>query len=240
MLSPQPANRETGPDQGPPLCGIESLDRFGALCPLVAVPERSSDCKRMAMHNAVANYVHFMCTALVKFRQTGAIVPSQRFLIDRMIAPVPESYSGRIIELGAGNGALTLRLAAKCPEAKILACEINPALARVSRHNLDMAGINGRVQMIPDSAEHLLSEMDRRGMGKVDFVLSGIPLGNLHRDRVTAIIDAVSRALVPGGMYIQFQYSLMDRKRIRTRFQTLRTVPVFLNIPPAVVYYAQK
>ena len=159
------------------------------------------------MHNAVTNYVHFMCTALVKFRQTGAIVPSQRFLIDRMIAPVPESYSGRIIELGAG---------------KVL------------------AGINGRVQMIPDSAEHLLSEMDRRGMGKVDFVLSGIPLGNLHRDRVTAIIDAVSRALVPGGMYIQFQYSLMDRKRIRARFQTLRTAPVFLNIPPAVVYYAQK
>lgn len=207
---------------------------------MVAVPKRSSDCKRMVMHNAVANYVHFMCAALVKFRQTGAIVPSQRFLTEKMIAPVPETYSGRIIELGAGSGALTLRLAAKCPEARILACEINPALARVNRHNLDMAGINGRVQVIPDSAEHLLSEMDRRGMGKADFVLSGIPLGNLRRDRVLAIIDAVNRALVPGGMYIQFQYSLLDRKRIRTRFQSLRTVPALLNFPPAVVYYAQK
>jgi len=194
----------------------------------------------MVMHNAVANYVHFMCAALVKFRQTGAIVPSQRFLTEKMIAPVPETYSGRIIELGAGSGALTLRLAAKCPEARILACEINPALARINRHNLDMAGINGRVQVIPDSAEHLLSEMDRRGMGKADFVLSGIPLGNLRRDRVIAIIDAVNRALVPGGMYIQFQYSLLDRKRIRTRFQSLRTVPALLNFPPAVVYYAQK
>jgi len=192
------------------------------------------------MHNAVANYVHFMCAALMKFRQTGAIVPSQRFLTEKMIAPVPETYSGRIIELGAGSGALTLRLAAKCPEARILACEINPALARINRHNLDMAGINGRVQVIPDSAEHLLSEMDRRGMGKADFVLSGIPLGNLRRDRVIAIIDAVNRALVPGGMYIQFQYSLLDRKRIRTRFQSLRTVPALLNFPPAVVYYAQK
>jgi phospholipid N-methyltransferase len=192
------------------------------------------------MHNAVANYLHFMCAALVKFRQTGAIVPSQRFLIEKMMAPVPETYSGRIIELGAGNGALTSRLAGRCPEARILACEINPALARVNRHNLDMAGINGRVQVIPDSAEHLLSEMDRRGMDKADFVLSGIPLGNLRRDRVLALIDAVSGALVPGGMYIQFQYTLMDRKRIRTRFRTLRTVPVVLNIPPAVVYYAQK
>ena len=204
------------------------------------LPEPSSDYKRMAMHNAVANYLHFMCAALVKFRQTGAIVPSQRFLIEKMIAPVPETYAGRIIELGAGNGALTLRLAARCPEARILACEINPALARVNRHNLDRAGINGRVQVIPDSAEHLLSEMDRRGQGKADYVLSGIPLGNLRSDRVFAIVDAVSRALVPGGLYIQFQYSLMDRKKIRTRFQAVRTVPVLLNVPPAVVYYAQK
>jgi phospholipid N-methyltransferase len=192
------------------------------------------------MHNAVTNYMHFMCAALVKLRQTGAIVPSQRFLIEKMIAPVPVTYSGQIIELGAGSGALTLRLAARCPEARILACEINPALARVNRHNLDMAGINGRVQVIPDSAEHLLSEMDRRGMVKADFVLSGIPLGNLRGDRVLALIDAVRAALAPGGMFVQFQYSLLDRKRIRTRFRMLRTVPAFLNFPPAVVYYAQK
>ena len=192
------------------------------------------------MHNAVVNYLHFMCAALVKFRQTGAIVPSQRFLIEKMIAPVPESYAGRIIELGAGSGALTSRLAMKCPEARILACEINPALARVNRHQLDMAGINGQVQLIPDSAEHLLSEMDRRGMGKADFVLSGIPLGNLRKDRVLALIEAISRALVPGGMYIQFQYSLLDRKRIRTRFKSLRTIPVLLNFPPAGITQQKK
>jgi phospholipid N-methyltransferase len=165
-------------------------------------------------------------------------VPSQRFLIDKMIAPVPETYSGRIIELGAGNGALTLRLAARCPEARILACEINPALARVNRHNLDMAGVNGRVQVVPDSAEHLLSEMGRRGMEPVDFVLSGIPLGNLPGEQVTALVKAIHDALRPGGMYVQFQYSLLDRNRIRRRFSHVRTVPVLLNVPPAVVYYA--
>ena len=192
------------------------------------------------MQNVVANYMHFMWAALVKSRQTGAIVPSQRFLIDKMIAPVPETYAGRIIELGAGNGALTLRLAARCPEARILACEINPALARVNRHNLDRAGINGRVQVIPDAAEHLLSEMGRRGMGKADFVLSGIPLGNLPGARALALIQTISRAIAPGGMYVQFQYSLLDRKRIKSQFRDLRTVPVLLNFPPAVVYYARK
>jgi len=181
-----------------------------------------------------------MGAALVKFRQTGAIVPSQRFLIHKMLAPVPETYAGRIIELGAGNGALTLQLAARCPEARIIACEINPALARKTRDNLDRAGINGRVKVISDSAEHLLSEMDRRGTGKVDYVLSGIPLGNLSGDRALALIDAISRVINRGGLYIQFQYSLVDRKRIRSRFKLLRTVPVLLNIPPAVVYYARR
>ena len=188
----------------------------------------------------IAAYLRFFWAGLVKHGQTGGIVPSQRFLIAKMIAPVPETYAGRIIELGAGSGALTVRLAARCPEARILACEINPALARRTRHNVDQAGLKGRVEVISDSAQHLLSEMDRRGMGKVDYVLSGIPLGALPGERAQALIDAISRAINRGGMYIQFQYSLLDRKRVRSRFRILRTVPVMLNIPPAVVYYAQR
>jgi phosphatidylethanolamine/phosphatidyl-N-methylethanolamine N-methyltransferase len=192
------------------------------------------------MSNAVASYLQFMCAALVKFRQTGAIVPSQRFLISKMIATVPETYAGRIIELGPGNGALTLQLARRCPAARILACEINPVLARKTRDNLDKAGINGQVKVVSDSAEHCLSEMRRRGTEKVDYVLSGIPIGNLLGERVSVLLDAIHEALAGGGMYVQFQYSLMDHKRIRSRFTSLRTVPVLLNIPPAVVYYARK
>jgi phospholipid N-methyltransferase len=82
--------------------------------------------------------------------------------------------------------------------------------------------------------------MGRRGLDKADFILSGIPLGTLPGKRTLALINAISGALGPGGMYVQFQYSLMDRKKIRSRFQNLRTVPVLLNFPPAVVYYAQQ
>lgn len=192
------------------------------------------------MNNAIASYLHFVCAGLVKLRQTGAIVPSQGFLITKMIAPISPDYSGQILELGAGNGALTLRLAAKCPKARILACEINPALAQVTRQNLRTAGISDRVEVISDSAEHVLSERTRKGMDKADYVLSGIPLGNLGRERTSTLIEKISRSLKDRGMYIQFQYSLLDRKKIQTRFPRLRTVPVFLNFPPAVVYYAQR
>lgn len=194
----------------------------------------------IAMSNTAATYLHFFWAGLVKQGQTGGIVPSQRFLIAKMIAPVPETYRGQIIELGAGNGALTLRLAARCPEARILACEINPTLARDHRRNVARAGLNSRVELFTGSAEHLLSDLGKSGVEKPDFVISGIPMGNLGRDKSLALVDAIHRTLGEGGMYIQFQHSLLDRRKIRTRFSSLRTVPVFLNFPPAVVYYAQR
>jgi len=192
------------------------------------------------MSKTLAGYLHFLWAGVMKQGQTGALLPSQRFLIAKMIAPVPETYRGQIVELGSGNGAITLRLAAKCQEARILACEINPILARDNRWNLAMAGVNGRVEVTSDSAEHLLSEIRRKGMEKPDFIISSIPLGNFGKQRVFTIIDAISRTLAPGGMYIQYQHSLLDRKKIRAKFSNVRTLPVPLNFPPAVVYYASR
>ena len=192
------------------------------------------------MSNSAAVYLRFFWAGLVKHGQTGGIVPSQRFLIAKMIAPVPETYRGQVIELGAGNGALTLRLAKRCPEARILSCEINPTLARDLRGNLAAARLNGRVELRTGSAADVLAEIARSGIEKPDFVISGIPLGNLGGAKALALIDTIRRTLGEGGMYIQFQHSLLDRKKISTSFRKLRTVPVFLNFPPAVVYYAQK
>lgn len=192
------------------------------------------------MSHLLASYWRFFSAALTNHTQIGAVVPSQRFLIDRMISPVPRSYEGQVVELGAGTGALTMRLAARCPHARILACEINSTLARHIRWTLASARLSGRIEVVLDAAEHLLSRLSQQGRKLPDFIISGIPLGNLRRDAVLALVGAISRALAPGGMYIQFQYSLIDRKKIKQHFARLNTVPVFLNFPPAVVYYARK
>jgi phospholipid N-methyltransferase len=190
------------------------------------------------MTKMLASYWRFLLAGLFKQAQTGAVVPSQRFLIRKMIAPIPPDYRGQILELGAGTGALTRRLALRCPEARILACEINPLLAQDLEASLAAAGLDGRVQVVSDAAEHLLAGMARKGTSRPDFILSGIPLGNLDREAVLVLVGGIRRALAPGGLYIQFQHSLIDRKKIKNTFSRLRTVPVFLNFPPAVIYYA--
>jgi len=60
--------------------------------------------KLIAMSNTAATYLHFFWAGLVKHGQTGGIVPSQRFLIAKMIAPVPEAYRGQVIELERAAG----------------------------------------------------------------------------------------------------------------------------------------
>ena len=192
------------------------------------------------MAKRLKSYIQFFWAGVKDHTQTGAIVPSQRILVDKMIAPIPVDYCGQVLELGAGNGALTLRLAQTRPKARILACEINPVLARDLRQNLDRAGINGRVEVVSDAAEELLSGLAANGRAKPDYIISGIPLCNVGKDETVALIRQIKSTLKETGMYIQFQHSLVDRRKIQASFTKLRTVPVLLNFPPAFVYYATK
>lgn len=193
-----------------------------------------------ATPKTLAGHLHFLVAGLLQGEQTGGIVPSQRFLIEKMLAPVPATYAGELIELGPGNGALTLRLALRCPQARILACEINPKLAQVTRQNVARAGLSERVEVVHASAEELLAERSRNGLPKAEFILSGIPLANLQRSQTLTLLEAIHGALADRGMYIQFQHSLLDRKKIKAQFRKLRTVPALHNFPPALVYYAWK
>lgn len=192
------------------------------------------------MHNTLASYCRFFLAAISNQGQTGAVVPSQRFLIARMIEPIPPDYRGQILELGAGTGVLTEGLAARCPHARIVACEINAFLAKSTRNRLTALGLSDRVELVCEAAEQLLAQVARRATLKPDFVLSGIPLGNLDRQSVLNLIQGIHRVLAPGGLYIQFQHSLIDRKKIRELFSKVRTIPVPLNLPPAFVYFARK
>ena len=191
------------------------------------------------MRKSFESYLHFFWAGVVKQQQTGAVLPSQPFLISKMLAPIPRDYTGQLLELGAGSGAITLELADRFPKARILSCEINPALARHSRLNLNRAGHNGRVRIVMDPAQDLLRGFAANGK-KPDFIISGIPLGNMGGEQASDLISLIHGALDPGGLYIQFQHSLLDRSKIKQTFREVKTIPVLLNFPPAVVYYARR
>ena len=194
----------------------------------------------MTKSNGLAGYLHFFWAGLVRHSQTGSFLPSQRFLIDAMIAPVPRHFMGDIVELGTGTAPLTLRLTAKCPKARLHCCEINPVLAHDARQNLAAAGVNGNVHVHTMSAQELLSEIDKRALAKPEFVISGLPLGNLGKKTVLEVLRASRDALASNGVFVQIQHFLVDWKNVQSVFREVRIVPVLRNLPPVFVYYARK
>jgi phospholipid N-methyltransferase len=189
---------------------------------------------------STAGYLHFFWAGLLRHSQTGSFLPSQRFLIDAMLRPVPCDYAGLVVELGTGTAPLTLRLAAKCPRARVLSCEINPVLAQDARQNLARAGVNGNVRVHTLSAQELLSWFGAQNGERPGFIISCLPLGNLGKKTVQQLLQACHEALAEGGMFIQEQHFLVDRRKVKATFHSVRTVPVLRNIPPAFVYYARK
>jgi len=194
----------------------------------------------MGANPRLKSYLDFFWAGLAKYPQTGTVLPSQRFLLERMVAPIPEGFKGRIVELGTGTGCLTLRLAARCPEARIVSCDINPVLAEDARQNLLRAGVNGNVKVLTAPAQELLRQILNGERERPRYVVSALPLGNLGKQTVLSLIDSIKALLPDDGMFIQVQCFMADRKHVRNAFPKMRTEMVLLNVPPAFVYYAPK
>jgi phospholipid N-methyltransferase len=172
--------------------------------------------------------------AFKNMRQTGSIVESSPFLIRKMLHKIDFSRDIHVVELGAGSGCVTKSLLRKLNrQSRLTAFEINPNLfKKVSRHINDP-----RFTCINDNVENML---DYLGHESVDYIVSALPLANIHQQPKHRILDSCYKALKPNGRYTQFQYSAADLGLIKRKFPKFDCGFTLLNIPPALIYYAAK
>ena len=79
-----------------------------------------------------------------------------RFSLDALLlADFPEiKKCGRILELGAGSGVVSLLLAKRYPHAKVTGIEIQDSLFGRAVRNAELNGLAGRVTFIHDDLKH--------------------------------------------------------------------------------------
>ncbi|MDX2203557.1 MAG: methyltransferase [Hyphomicrobiaceae bacterium] len=98
-------------------------------------------------------------------------------------APVAASRRGetlRVLDVGAGVGAIGLCLARRVAEAQVTLVERDPVLARLARENVARNGLGGRVEVIEaDVAAPLAASPELAGLVEtMDLVLSNPPYNN--------------------------------------------------------------
>jgi phospholipid N-methyltransferase len=167
---------------------------------------------------------------------TGTITPSWEFLVRRMVEPIDFETAECIVEFGAGDGVITREILKQMgPDCKLISFEVNDKFFEHIREIKDP-----RFIPIFDSAEKTMEVLHQHGFQNADYIVSGLPLAIFPKELTDNILNAAMEALEPGGLYIQFQYSLTSLRMLRKRFARVRYSFVPINLPPAFVYVCEK
>jgi len=169
--------------------------------------------------------------------KVGSIVQSSPFLVDKIIEPVDFRKARIIVEFGAGTGVVTKKILERMSKNAVLLCfENDPELCEQLECNIR----NPRVKIIPDGAENLEKYLADRGIAFVDYIVSELPLAIFPESLAEKIFSVVNSRLKTGGQYVQIQYSLKSRKRIKQLFPKTLIAFVLLNVPPSFIYICTK
>jgi len=159
-------------------------------------------------------------------------VPSSIFLAERLARGIDYANASVIVEFGLGTGCVTRRILRRMrPDARLISLEINPVFVEEGLRISDP-----RLTVRHACATTLPHILEDEGIDAVDAVVSSLPLSIMDHAVVERILDVARDSLAPGGRFLQYQYSLSQRHRMRRRYTEVAVGFTLLNIPPAFVY----
>ena len=166
-------------------------------------------------------------------RMLGSIVPSSRFLVRRLLAPIDWSQARVIVEYGPGVGVVTSQILRNMrPDATLIAIETNPQSVAFLRSSIDDA----RLKVVEESAEKIVEILRDSGYAGANYIVSGIPFSTMAPDVRERTLRYTNMALAPGGAFLVFQFSTRVLRDLRRIFRDVRRRFEFLNVLPAHLF----
>ena len=102
--------------------------------------------------------------------EEGVLIPrpETEILIDLTAKIIEENQIKQVAEIGVGTGAISIVLARKFPELKIVATDICETPLRVAQKNIDTFGLNSQITL---RRSNLIDEVDE----KIELLVSNPP-----------------------------------------------------------------
>ncbi len=175
----------------------------------------------------------FFRRALVHPLQLASPIPSSPALGRLIAAQLGDRKRGLTVEIGGGTGVVTRQLlAAGVPADRLLVLEIDPEMADYLRGTLPEANV------VTGDARFLRDLLPADWRGRVDTVISGVPMTVLSVAGQRELVDAAFAVLAPHGRLLQYTFALggspIRAKRLGLVGRRLGTA--FGNFPPASVW----
>jgi phospholipid N-methyltransferase len=166
----------------------------------------------------------------------GSIIPSSRFLVDQVLAPIDWSRAGVIVEYGPGIGTFTGEILRRMrSEAQLVAIETNRDFVRFLKKTLP----DPRLHVVHDSAAEVQAVLTRLALPAPRYIISGIPLGSMPEPVRSDIALKSRAALEPGGAFLVYQFTARSLPTLQRTFGEVRRSFERRNFPPAQLFLCQ-
>lgn len=176
----------------------------------------------------------FLKTALRDHR-IGAITKSSPQTISRVVEAIPPSCT-YLVEYGPGDGTVTRAILERLPpHGRLVAIEQNATLVNELQNLRDP-----RLSVVHGDILDIAPRLHKLPLPCIDAVVSCVPCTLLQPHEREHLVRETHRALMPGGAFIMYQYSLLMRPMLQRYFGNVRLSFAPLNFPPYFVMAAVK
>lgn len=170
-------------------------------------------------------------------RMVGSIIPSSRFTVRKMLAPVDWRQCNLFVEYGPGIGTFCRPVLDRLSgDATLIVIDTNP----IYIDYLKGAIRDKRFHAVHGSAADVEQIIRDHGFERADYILSGLPFSTLPAGVAPAIAAATHRALRPGGAFLVYQFTAACRDFMAPHFRRIDAGFEWLNILPCKLFWGWK
>lgn len=175
-------------------------------------------------------------SAFLRDKAVASVVPSSKFLIDKMVERIDPGSCPVIVEFGPAEGVMTRRILHSMPEdGTLLAIELNDNFVKAARRIRDP-----RLRVVHGDAFEIEAHLAAAGLKAPDCVVSGIPFSFFPPPQRKVMAQLIHKVLAPSGRFVAFQFTTHIIAVLNEVFRDVDVSLEIRNLPPALVMIAKK
>lgn len=167
----------------------------------------------------------------------GSPIATSERTIERLLGRIDWSNVRIFVEYGPGTGEFTRSILDRLPaDARLIVIESEAGLVAHLRHALR----DPRLTVHHGSVLAASAFLGPTVLGKVDYILSGVPFSSLRpSERIHVALEAWA-LLAPGGQLLAYQVRRSIEPALRLAFREMTRARWWWNLPPYRLYQCRK
>lgn len=169
-------------------------------------------------------------------KMLGSLIPSSRFLVNKVLNEVDWDHARVFLEYGPGVGTFTTEILRRMhPDAVLVVLETNVDFVRFLRGKVR----DDRLHVVHGSAADAGAALTRLSLSHADYVISGIPYTTMPAEVREAILRTTHAVLHPNGAFLVYQFTRTVLPYLERVFGMVRQDFEPLNVMPARLFYCR-